>query len=73
MKLTPNLDAALAACKTVKSDSGEFSYSWIADPDKARGVAPGHLKELAKRGYLTRVAGSRGGHRAYYRLNADSP
>jgi hypothetical protein len=73
MNLPSILDVALAACKAFKTESGEFCHSWIPDADKARGVAPCHLKELAKRGYLTRVAGSRGGHRAYYRLNPDAP
>ncbi len=73
MSLPPNLVAALAACKTVKSETGEFCYSWIADSFKCQGVAPWHLKELAKRGYLTRVDGSRGKHRAYYRMNHDAP
>lgn len=67
MNLEPMLAAALDACRAVKSD--QFCYSWLDDSFKERGVAPWHLKELAKRGLLVRVDGSRGGHRAYYRLN----
>jgi hypothetical protein len=74
MSLPPNLVSALTACKevAVKTD-GVFCYSLIEDSYKAQGVRPWHLKELAKRGYLTRAYGTRGGHRAHYRLNPDSP
>jgi hypothetical protein len=67
MNLDPMLTLALDACRAVKG--GEVCYSWLDDRFKRQGVAPSHLKELAKRGPLVRVDGSRGGHRAYYRLN----
>jgi hypothetical protein len=70
MGLSPDLTFALAACQSVNTDSEEFCYSWIADSYKTAGVAPWHLKALVKQGYLTRVDGSRGGHRAYYRINS---
>jgi hypothetical protein len=58
---------ALEACQAVKSE--EFCYAWIGESFKEQGVAPWHLKELAKQNLIIRVDGSRGGHRAYYRLN----
>lgn len=67
MNLEPSLAVALEACRAVKSD--QFCYSWLDDSFKERGVAPWHLKELAKQGLIVRVDGSRGGHRAYYRMN----
>ncbi len=69
MILAPILVQALQACEEIPSASGTFCYSRIADSHKSQGVAPWHLKELAKQGLLQRVDGSRGGHRAYYRLN----
>jgi hypothetical protein len=67
MLLEPMLALTLNACRAVKAD--QFCYAWLEDSFKERGVAPWHLKELAKRGLLARVVSSRGGHRAYYRLN----
>src|SRR5262249_29169303 len=68
MNLEPILALALETCRAVKAD--EFCYSWLDDNVKKRGVAPSHLKQLAKLGLLVRVDGSRGGHRAYYRLSS---
>ena len=73
MDLSPELACALAACQAIKTDTEEFCYSWIAETYKQRGVAPWHLKQLAQRGYLKRVDGSRGGHRAYYRFGEMVP
>jgi hypothetical protein len=74
MNLPSDLTIAYEACKAVNgSDSAMFCYSWVADSYKFQGVAPWHLRELAKRGYLTRLYSSRGGNRAYYRLNPDIP
>jgi hypothetical protein len=66
MDLEPILALTLEACRAVKAE--HFCYSWLDDRFKDQGITPGHLKELAKRGLLVRVDGSRGGHRAYYRL-----
>ncbi len=71
MTLAPILAYALQACKEAQTGD-RFCYSWIADSFKCQGVAPWHLKELAKQGLLQRVDGRRGGHRAYYRLNPDA-
>jgi hypothetical protein len=67
MALDPMLALALEACRSVTAD--QFCYSWLAESFKERGVCPSHLKQLAKLGLIVRVDGSRGGHRAYYRLN----
>ena len=66
MRLEPILALTLEACRAVKADL--FCYAWLDDNFKQLGIAPWHLKELAKKGLITRVDGSRGGHRAYYRL-----
>jgi hypothetical protein len=71
MNLEPILALTLEACRAVTAD--HFCYSWLDDSFKARGLAPWHLKELAKRGLLVRVDDSRGGHRAYYRLKGVTP
>ena len=71
MKLTPFLAYALQACR-VTQNGDRFCYSWIPDSFKPT-VKPSHLKQLEKQGLLQRVDGSRGGHRAYYFLNPDSP
>jgi hypothetical protein len=65
--MNPMLALALEACRSVTAD--QFCYSWLDESFKERGVTPWHLKELAKLGLIVRVDGSRGGHRAYYRLN----
>jgi hypothetical protein len=78
MNLPRILALALTACKAVietsiragiDPGSATVCYKWIADWYKAQGVAPLHLKELAKLGYLIKAGSVRGGHRAYYRLN----
>jgi hypothetical protein len=70
MILEPILALALDACRSVTAD--HFCYSWLDESFKERGVAPWHLKELAKLRLIVRVDGSRGGHRAYYRLTPTS-
>ncbi len=68
MELSPILSYALEACRAVSTNSDVFCYTWLDDKYKDGRVRPHHLRQLLKLGFLTRVDGSRSGHRAYYRL-----
>jgi hypothetical protein len=68
MDLEPILVVTLNGCRAVTV--GEFSIRGLTTVSRSRGVRPWHLKELSKRGLIVRTEGTKGGHRAYYRLLA---
>jgi hypothetical protein len=68
MTLPPLLRYALEACKAVQATAdGELCYRWISQEYKDRGVTQHHLRELAKRGVLSKTDQNKRG--VYYRLN----